>query len=459
MLINQNVIYQNDDDAVPSSNPKAKRGVDESASDEDFAEASDSDGDKDSEPGDPLDPRELETGKDRSSKGTKKSVQQRSTPKKPVSQIKGQRMFPSKTITLNPNAKSIKQGTISGPPVNKQSGSINASTVKKGVNTSSVSISNSSIKLSGTGKAQIPDGQRSTGIKRPNAPKQPASVKVAPAKPAKAATISITEQVSLMKDPPKGAQNLQNSANIPTAISMSPKQGHAAPMVPASGQKQALMLRDSDQSKASDLQTPPISPTSNQDSIQHSSIMAKQKHVKHSHADSFTTQTTKPSPSPLMPTSSTDTRPRPDLSPTQAVGKVSPKQANLTLSSTLKGNTLSEKTAKTGSNQNPPPITQRIQIKLKTPFSLPMSKARSPDQPSSMISPSTQNGHPRQANASPAVASKSQDQPSPLKTRKADHLLLSAISQASTAPQMDTDLDLEHSRPTKMRKITSDQTV
>lgn len=299
MLINQNVIYQNDDDAAPSSNPKAKRGMDESASDEDFAEASDSDGDKDSEPGDPLDPRELETGKDRSSKGTKKSVQQRSTPKKQVSQVKGRQIIPSKTITLNPNAKIIKQGTINGPRANKQSGPINASTVEKGINSSGASKSSDSVKLSGTGKAQIPDGQRSTGIKRPDATKisdtikmQHPSVQKVSAKPANGSTGSSMEQVSLMKDPPKVTESLQNSTNIP-----------------ASGQKQALMLKkDSDHPKASELQTSPLSPTSTKDSIQHSTIIAKQKHVKHSHADSFTTQTTKPSPTPPMPILSTDTQ-------------------------------------------------------------------------------------------------------------------------------------------------------
>jgi hypothetical protein len=87
-----------DDDAVPSPHPKSKRRSDESASDLDFAEAGDTDGDEESEPGDRVDPRELETSQDRSlSKGTREKFQQRPTPQKPVTAPRS--TTPAKKVT------------------------------------------------------------------------------------------------------------------------------------------------------------------------------------------------------------------------------------------------------------------------------------------------------------------------------------------------------------------------
>ncbi|TVY35958.1 Chromatin remodeling factor, partial [Lachnellula subtilissima] len=181
-----NVNYQRsnvdvDDDAVPSTHPKAKRRPDESASDLDFAEADNTDGDEESDPGDGIDPRELESGQDRS-KGTRKKVQKRPTPQKSVSVAKS--ATPAKQVTkvkyTMPSAKTAKSKP-QAPQAKKQNGvgklplsSNQASAAKKGSVKPSVASNppNGSTKnLAGIGKTQDPDGKsiikRSTISKTP----------------------------------------------------------------------------------------------------------------------------------------------------------------------------------------------------------------------------------------------------------------------------------------------------
>ncbi|TVY94026.1 Chromatin remodeling factor, partial [Lachnellula willkommii] len=181
----QNVNYQKsnvdvDDDAVPSPHPKTKRRPDESASDLDFAQADNTDGDEESDPGDAIDPRELESGQDRS-KGTRKKVQKRPTPQKSLSVAKS--ATPAKQVTkvkyTTPNAKNVKSKPQA--PQAKQNGvgklppsSAKASTATKSSSKPYVASKppNGSAKiLAGIDKAQDPDGKSS--IKRSTISKTP----------------------------------------------------------------------------------------------------------------------------------------------------------------------------------------------------------------------------------------------------------------------------------------------
>ncbi|KAF4625788.1 hypothetical protein G7Y89_g12379 [Cudoniella acicularis] len=116
----QTVNYQKsnmdvDDDVVASSQPTRRRS-NESASDQEFADAAESEADEDIDSDIPVDPRELESGQERSNKGTKKSIRQ-SPEKSTSSQVfsKSNVTPKKKNIILAPSVNKVKQYTTQNP--------------------------------------------------------------------------------------------------------------------------------------------------------------------------------------------------------------------------------------------------------------------------------------------------------------------------------------------------------
>ncbi|TVY49580.1 Chromatin remodeling factor [Lachnellula occidentalis] len=240
----QNVNYQKsnmdvDDDAVPSPHPKAKRRSSESASDLDFAEADNTDGDEESDPGDGVDPRELESGQDRS-KGTRKKVQKRPTPQKSVSVAKS--ATPAKQVTKvkykTPNATTVKskpqapqakkQHSVGKPPLS----SVKASAAIKGSlkpYVASKPLNGSTKNLAGIDKAQYPDEKSS--IKRSTISKTPVATQGIPNQKNSAKKLTAGPNAKIVKTQVSTAYRVtaSNTQTNPSSHSRELVHGHGHP--------------------------------------------------------------------------------------------------------------------------------------------------------------------------------------------------------------------------------------
>lgn len=397
-----------DDGNTPVKSKKPPR-PNESASDQDFSEAGDTEGDEESEQNGAIDPRELETGRARS-QGTRKKVQQRSTPKKsiPIPQqaqpkVKGKA---KSTTVLNSSKPSVvkQQGSV---PATAKNATKSKSTIPS-INTAKKHNSSASAQKDG-GVGKLPtDSAKVVKKKLPSAMKPDGSIKTP----------------GIDKVHKSGGQKV-TSAKSSAALKTSEVQQEV--------QKQAQTARSSTQDH----------------------VVVKHKSAKHlQHANNSSQQITKTDLAPTMKTPmGTQTLPgaksRPSPIPNHTAATVSPGKAHSTRTSLPDQSLRMETPTEIAS-----PLENLINhdIQTKVPLSLPPSVAKSQGQISASDMPINQSVQPHPTKASLVMADTPADQTSP---RKAPNPITFQVNPSTgTGTQTKKSVDLP---PTKKRKITADR--